>query len=469
MANPCSQESVYSVMKHVQNICSVGANENRKWAILISDGVPYTLASDIQDFVLFCQEWGMEVDRKGISSAEFEEFLITQESLCRSDIPINKRFTSSFMNLLLLPGLDRMELNQSRILLKLLWEPILSHVVSLLGFRTPRAKQVVKEGIDHHRSRQILEVCLEAISKELLTPYARDCMKSNTTPNAESYQIWLSNVKDRTYLFYYHVTFSFLLSFHLLTEAVGKNNADHIMVAQVQFAPLFFSFHHPRYQHFFMRDICQRVQIPGELNHFVSSHEYFSLSGKDNAGQGVDFVHEERNKRIKAILLPLMPTEETWTRICSNLKDLEELCNSIFKISPSQKKFPNLTNEITMIRREVRSSLFVNGLTKVSPITSFGDAEIDPELVIIKYISKENYENYKLQFITSGQYGAKIQNPLIVTAQHGIAHEKIENKIMEALLLKIKDLLLIIPDKEIANGKSKELAKFEKNGKKTPV
>ena len=218
-----------------------------------------------------------------------------------------------------------------------------------------------------------------------------------------------------------------------------------------------------------MRDIWQRVQIPEELNHFVSSHEYFSLSGKDNAGQGVDFVHEEQNKRIKVILSPLMPTEETWTRICSNLKDLEELGNSIFKISPSQKKFPDLTNGITMIRREIRSSLFMNDLTKVSPITSFGDAEIDPELVIIKYISKENYENYKLQFITSGQYGAKIQNPLIVTAQHRIVHEKIENKTMEALLLKIKDLLHIMPDKEIANGKSKELAKFEKDGKKPPV
>ena len=369
MVNPCSQESVCDVMKYIQNICSAGDNKNRKWTILISDGVPYTLASDIQDFVLFCQECGMEVDRKGISSAKFEEFLITHESLCHSDIPINERFTSSFMNLLLLPGLGHMELNQSRILLKLLWEPILSHVVSLLGFRTPRAKQVVKEGIDHHCSRQILEACLEAISKELLTPYVRDCMKNNTTPNAESYQIWLSNVKDHTYLFYYHVTFSFLLSFHLLTEAVRKNNADHIMAARVQFAPLFFSFHHPRYQHLFMRDIWLRVQMPEELNHFVSYHECFSLSGKDNAGQGGDFVHEELNKRIKALLPPLMPTEETWTRICRNLKDLEELRNSIFKISPSQKKFPNLTNEITMIRREIRSSLFMNDLTNVSPIT----------------------------------------------------------------------------------------------------
>ena len=56
-----------------------------------------------------------------------------------------------------------------------------------------------------------------------------------------------------------------------------------------------------------------------------------------------------------------------------------------------------------MIRKEIRSSLFMNYLTKVSPITSFGDAEIDPELVNIKYDSKDenysNYENYKLQFI----------------------------------------------------------------------
>ena len=84
------------------------------------------------------------------------------------------------------------------------------------------------------------------------------------------------------------MTFLLLLSFHLLTEAVRKNNADHIMAARVQFAALFFSFHHPQYQHLFMRDIWLRVQMPEELNHFVGYHECFSLSGKDNAGQGGD-------------------------------------------------------------------------------------------------------------------------------------------------------------------------------------
>ena len=88
-----------------------------------------------------------------------------------------------------------------------------------------------------------------------------------------------------------------------------------------------------------------------------------------------------------------------------------------------------------MIRREIRSSLFMNGLTKVCSITSFGDAEIDPELVNIKYVSKKNYENYKLQFITSGHYGAKIQNPLFVTAQQRIEQEKIENKTKEEITI----------------------------------
>ena len=75
MVNRCSQESVYDVIKHIQNICSVRSTGNCKLTILISDMVPYTLASDIQDFVLFCQECGMEIDRKGIFQQNLMSFL----------------------------------------------------------------------------------------------------------------------------------------------------------------------------------------------------------------------------------------------------------------------------------------------------------------------------------------------------------------------------------------------------------
>ena len=49
MVNPCSQEAVYDVLDHVHSLCQVGETEQRKWTALISDGVPYIFASDIQD------------------------------------------------------------------------------------------------------------------------------------------------------------------------------------------------------------------------------------------------------------------------------------------------------------------------------------------------------------------------------------------------------------------------------------
>ena len=47
----------------------------------------------------------------------------------------------------------------------------------MLGFRTPHAKDVACEGIDHHRTRQILSVCLEALSKELVLPYCVNALE----------------------------------------------------------------------------------------------------------------------------------------------------------------------------------------------------------------------------------------------------------------------------------------------------
>ena len=62
-----------------------------------------------------------------------------------------------------------------RPLLKLLWTPFLSKFVQMLGFSTEKMQTVVKNGIDHHHTRQILLSCLYAHSKELLVPFICDC------------------------------------------------------------------------------------------------------------------------------------------------------------------------------------------------------------------------------------------------------------------------------------------------------
>ena len=46
-----------------------------------------------------------------------------------------------------------------------------------------------------------------------------------------------------------------------------------------------------------------------------------------------------------------------------------------------------------MIRREVRKKL--GHLKNFAPLTSFDDHQLDETLVNVKYISVENYKNYK--------------------------------------------------------------------------
>ena len=119
---------------------------------------------------------------------DFGEFLQNHEKECISNLPVKCRSMPLHKGLLLLPGPGHMELNVARILLKLLWHPLTSQLASLLGFRTPRAKDVVREGIDHHRTRQILSVCLEALSKELVLPYVRECIRNEEEVSVEGYQ-----------------------------------------------------------------------------------------------------------------------------------------------------------------------------------------------------------------------------------------------------------------------------------------
>ena len=50
--------------------------------------------------------------------------------------------------------------------------------------------------------------------------------------------------------------------------------------------------------------MMDRIQSPDVLSHDLSAKESFSASGRHNAGQGADFIHEEVNKKVKSFLPP---------------------------------------------------------------------------------------------------------------------------------------------------------------------
>ena len=326
MVNPNSFESLKNVLIHVSATNKLGKNENnRKWTLLICDGVPYTIASNLQDKYLFCNICKEEIKNMvGIEELEKtkrEHAALHQNKTCT--------FHNLFHNIILLPGPGHTELNMGCLSLKLLWVPFLNKIVKLLGFRTEKAQSIVKNGTDHHRTRQILSTCLFALSKELLVPYVQDCQKIRIKPMNQHYLNWVHSICGEQYMFLYHITFSYLLAFSLYTEATHKNNSMRMMPAQVKLAPLFYSFKHPKYQQYYLRDLCDRVQMPDSMKSYVERHESFSVSNFSNHGQGGDFIQEEANKTIKLFLLPGMPSSEIWKRVCRKAATLKELKESV--------------------------------------------------------------------------------------------------------------------------------------------
>ena len=171
-----------------------------------------------------------------------------------------------------------------------------------MGFQTEKAQRVFRLGIDHHRSRQVLESCLGALSRELLLPYVRHSISNDEDPTSGGYNLWYENlVENQNYAFLFHVTFSYLLSFHLYNEAVRKNNSDSMMAARTTFAPLFYIGHHPKYQLLLTRDLVERVKYDEPVKTYVRKTESFTASGDTKKGQGGDLIHEEVNKKVKSL------------------------------------------------------------------------------------------------------------------------------------------------------------------------
>ena len=405
MENPNSYKSVRKVVNHIRNLCDVG--NTRKWTMISCDGVPYYFAAKIQDELVICEKCFDEINKSDI-----EKHASTHNN---EDV----EFQKAFNDILIRPGPGHIEMNMAKVLLKLCWIPFLNEVVKRLGFRSLKAQDVVKNGVDHHRSKQILEASLEAMSRELILPYVKNCKDKKGTPSCEGFHKWMeSQVDNDLYFFLYDVTFTYLLAFHLFTEAVRKNNSTRMMAARVAFGPLFYGSHHPKYQLLLLRDMCQRAQYPEKIKNHVEETESFTLTGSKNTGQGADFIHEEvPNRLVKSFLSPGMPTETTWARLCRKAKDLREMKNkclesSGFSVNQSKRKV-KLDSEIAMIRRLVRKENFVC-INAQSNLMGLDKTPLDSGIANFKAGCEKNYVEYKASLLETGLYGKAKFTPISV-------------------------------------------------------
>ena len=324
---------------------------------------------------------------------------------------------------------------------------MLRRIAQMLGFRTEKALAVVKSGIDHHRTRQIWCERLYALSKELLVPFVRDCLKAEIIPNNDNYINWVVETCGYQCMLYYHFAFTYLLAFNLYTEATRKNHSLRMMAARIQFAPLFYLFKHPKYQVLHLRDLFERAQMPDQIRSYVESHESFSPSVLQNRGQGGDFVQEEI---IKSFLPPGIPSQEIWTPVCRKAETLKELKTSVCEVGNVNLKYKRYLNEETMICRELRSTNLLSA--SKSDLKSVDGIALDYDLTNLKYNANENYNNYKESYVRNGTFDCEIKIPIFMTPPEREHFNKIENKKEDDIAAEIAKLVSEMPDSEVRDS-----------------
>ena len=199
--------------------------------------------------------------------------------------------------------------------------------------------------------------------------------------------------------------------------------------------------------------------MPETLVNYVTSHGRFSVSGEKNRGEGADFVHENSNKTTKSFLSPGKPTAGTWRRVCRKATDLSKLKeNALGNVKKSSKRCKKHDNEVTMIRREVKSCQFI----KMSPqhssdIISIDGQQLDSELCDFRYNANLNYENYKKQLKTLGKFGSEIMKPVFIT----LKEREMKTKTKSYIIAEIKKILNKMPLQETVGEFEHELEKGE--------
>ena len=282
--NPCSYRAVEDVLSDIH---SRNCSGQRRWSVIGCDGLPYILGTRLID----------------------------------NDV--------NLQNILLMPGLGHFEINMVRSSFKLLWTVILQDAADMLGFRSDKAKASCRKAIDHHKSFQILEITIIACSLELVRQHVHEMARAGKEADYKSYCRFLQGVKDPNFLFLNEAIFTYLYSLFLFRAGMRMGNWEAILAGRTKFSPLFFGLHQTFYQEIEVRDLLCRVCMPPPLVDFTHDHETFTVTGVNTKGEGGDFILEAKNRKIKRMMPPGLPTKTKWKEVISNADSLDRVIKNL--------------------------------------------------------------------------------------------------------------------------------------------
>ena len=89
---------------------------------------------------------------------------------------------------------------------------------------------------DHHKSWQIFQIFLYAMSAEMMVPYVQRSLASHLGTTVDGFLDSLLTPNEKCM---YNIIFNFSLAFHVFRAGVRRNNSDAILSSRSVFSPFF--------------------------------------------------------------------------------------------------------------------------------------------------------------------------------------------------------------------------------------
>ncbi|XP_062590244.1 uncharacterized protein LOC134251839 [Saccostrea cucullata] len=356
----------------------------------------------------------------------------------------------------------------TKALFKLLWDVCLMELAKMLGFKSPKALAACQAAHDHHKSWQILEIFLFAMSGELLVPYVRQALEKKETPSVEGF---LASNKTPNAALMAKIVFDHSLALHVFRAGVRRNNTEVILCSRSKFSPLFFGLNMPFYMEAFVRDSLIRIQCPPAVNEFMRKNETYTVTGNESKGEGGDFVLENLNRKSKSFMPPGLPTDEKWLTISRNIDKLDEIrlnMQTIMGLTDKDSEYTyayDISEEISAFRHIIRERKY---LQKQS-LTTLSNKPLDSAFLHFAEHAQENKDSHYTHIQTHALSSRLKHTPIFIFQEHREKHTNIANKTkaeisthIETQLDTLKSHTLSQKWKKVKNLKKSVLLEFLK-------
>ncbi len=179
----------------------------------------------------------------------------------------------------------------------------------------------VRAGFEKTSTRSSL---FESITDELLHSYVKKCRLDATAPSVDDFIGKVDSCKNENVKAAFQFAFYWCFSIMLFRSAIRQNNFDVAIRAREQGSGLFYAFRHPKYQLINCLDVAELVQMPMKIRNAVF-RESMTIPGS-SVGQGIDFLLEQRNRRMKSYVIRNgIPTGEQWRAASASMQNLDEV------------------------------------------------------------------------------------------------------------------------------------------------